>query len=150
MATTQLGKFLYNCEVALSSHSCFPIKLAFLQQLNALIACPGSPPESSNHTRRQFLHLPSYLLLNYSDQSLITRSPGREFSTRVTLALHLAQPHCTNSVNMDTIYNITQVIYNISALSACFNHIQLGKFINIYILQKTISNKIEDETRKVI
>ena len=55
-------KLFCNCEVALPSHICFPIKLVFHQHLNSHIDYPGSPPESSNHTRGQFLHMPSYPL----------------------------------------------------------------------------------------
>ena len=55
--------FFHGCEVALTSHICFPIRLVFHQHLNSHIAYPGIPPEPSNHTRGQFLHLPSYPLL---------------------------------------------------------------------------------------
>ena len=55
--------FFHGCEVALTSHICFPISLVFHQHLNSHIAYPGIPPEPSNHTRGQFLHLPSYPLL---------------------------------------------------------------------------------------
>ena len=54
--------FFHNCEVALTSQVCFPIGLVFHQHLNSHIAYPGSPPEPSNHTRWQFLHLPSFPL----------------------------------------------------------------------------------------
>ena len=55
--------FFHGCEVALTSHICFPIRLVFHQHLNSHIAYPDIPPEPSNHTRGQFLHLPSYPLL---------------------------------------------------------------------------------------
>ena len=61
---TKVFLFFFNdCEVALTSHICFPIRLVFHQHLNSHIAYPGIPPEPSNHTRGQFLHLPSYPLL---------------------------------------------------------------------------------------
>ena len=41
------------------------------------------------------------LFSDYFDQSLTTRSPERGFSISITLALHLAQPHCA-SLSMDT------------------------------------------------
>ena len=53
----------HDCQVALTSHICYPIRLVFHQHLNSQIAYPGIPPEPSNHTRGQFLHLPSYPLL---------------------------------------------------------------------------------------
>ena len=59
----QISFFFHSCEVALTSHICFPIRLVFHQHLNSHIAYPGIPPEPSNHTRGQFLHLPSYPLL---------------------------------------------------------------------------------------
>ena len=52
--------FFHDSEVALTSRICFPIRLVLYQHLNLHIAYPGIPPEPSNHTRRQFLHLPSY------------------------------------------------------------------------------------------
>ena len=55
--------FFHGCEVALTSHICCPIRLVFHQHLNSHVAYPGIPPEPSNHTRGQFLHLPSYPLL---------------------------------------------------------------------------------------
>ena len=55
--------FFHGCEVALTSHICFPIRLVFHQHLILHIAYPGIPPEPSNHARGQFLHLPSYPLL---------------------------------------------------------------------------------------
>ena len=55
--------FSHGCEVALTSHICCPIRLVFHQHLISHIAYPGIPPEPSNHTRGQFLHLPSYPLL---------------------------------------------------------------------------------------
>ena len=51
--------FYHNCEVALTSHICFHIGLVFHQHLDSLITYPESPPEPSNHTRGQFLHLRS-------------------------------------------------------------------------------------------
>ena len=39
------------------------------------------------------------LFSDYSDQSLTIRSPERGFSTSITLALHLAQPHCALITN---------------------------------------------------
>ena len=39
--------FFHNCEVALSSHICFSIRLVFHQHLNSRIAYPGSPLEPS-------------------------------------------------------------------------------------------------------
>ena len=91
-----LKKFFHDCEVALPLISAFPIRLVFLQHLNSLIAYRGSPPKPSNHTQGQFLHLPSYPLLKITlIQSLTARSPERGFSTSITLALHLAQSHCT-------------------------------------------------------
>ena len=55
--------FFHGCEVALTSHICFPIRLVFHQHLNSHVAYPGIPPEPSNHTRGPFLHLLSYPLL---------------------------------------------------------------------------------------
>ena len=55
--------FFHDCEAALTSHICYPIRLVFHQHLNSHIAYPGIPPEPSNDTRGQFLHLPSYPLL---------------------------------------------------------------------------------------
>ena len=45
-----LGIF-YNCEVALTSHICFSIRLVFYQHLNSHITYPDSPHEPSNHTQ---------------------------------------------------------------------------------------------------
>ena len=42
---------------------CFPIRPMLHQRLNAHKAYSGSPSKPSNHTRGQFLHLPSYPLL---------------------------------------------------------------------------------------
>ena len=57
--------FFHNCEVALFSCICFFIRLVFHQHLNSHIVYPGSPPEPSNHSRGQFLHLPSYICNKY-------------------------------------------------------------------------------------
>ena len=113
--------FFHNCEAALVSHTCFPIRLEFHQHLNSHITFFGNPTEPSNHTREQFLHLPSYLLIRlYSDQSMTTRSPYREFSkvshwhstkrNRIALA----------SLSIDTIYDITLAIYYNRTLYAYF------------------------------
>ena len=59
----QSHSFFQIREVALPSHICFPVRIVFHQHFNSHIAYPGSPPEPSNHTRGQFLHLPSYPLL---------------------------------------------------------------------------------------
>ena len=45
-----------------SSHICYPIRLVFYQHLNLHIAWSDSLAEPSNHTRGQFLRLPSYSL----------------------------------------------------------------------------------------
>ena len=58
-----MNNFFHDCKVALPSHICFPIRLVFHQHLNSHIAYPGILTEPSNHTRGQFLHLPSYPLL---------------------------------------------------------------------------------------
>ena len=94
--------FLHGCEVALTSHICFPIRLVFHQHLNSHIAYPGIPPEPSNHPNLQTTHEGNFytchrtLFSDYSDLCLTTRSPERGFSTSITLALHLAQPHCAS------------------------------------------------------
>ena len=75
---------------------CFPIRLVFHQRLNSHKAYPGSPLEPSNHSRGQFLRLPSYPLLRLLWSNLTTRSLERGFSTSITLVLHLAQPHCAS------------------------------------------------------
>ena len=68
-AQTSLGygtKPIFKTNYALyeiTSHICCPIRLVFHQHLNSHVAYPGIPPEPSNHTRGQFLHLPSYPLL---------------------------------------------------------------------------------------
>ena len=62
------------------------------------------------------------LFSDYSDQSLTTRSPEGKFSTGITLALHLAQPHCASITmhgQLDTIYDITLAIYHNSTLYPC-------------------------------
>ena len=75
----------------------FSIRLVFHEDLNSYIAYPGSSPEPSKHTRGQFLLLPSFTLFSdYSDYSLKTRSLERGFSTCITLAPHLVQPHCAS------------------------------------------------------
>ena len=80
-----------------SSHICYPIRLVFHQHLNLHTAYLGSPAEPSNHTRGQFLLLPSYPLLRL----LWSKSDNKVTRKRIldqyhTLALHLAQPHCAS------------------------------------------------------
>ena len=76
--------FFHGCEAALTSQICFPIRLVFYQHLNSHIAYPGIPPEPSNHTRGQFLHLPSYPLL---------RLPWSKSDNKVTRKRILDQYH---------------------------------------------------------
>ena len=77
------------------THFCYPIRPVLHQHLNSHVAYSAIPPEHSNHTRGQYQHLPSYpllrLLLTKSDK---TGSPEREFSTNITLELHLVQSQC--------------------------------------------------------
>ena len=107
--------FFHDCEVALTSHICFPIRLVFHQHLilNSHIACSGIPPQPSNHTRGQFLHLPSYPLLRLLWSKSDNKSPERGFSTSITLALHLAQPHCASITKHEhhIWYHISNIIY---------------------------------------
>ena len=78
------------------SHICFPVKLVLHEHLNLHLAYPGSPLEPWNHTRGQFLHLPPYPLLRLFWPNSDNSPPERGFSTSITLALHLAQPHCAS------------------------------------------------------
>ena len=78
--------FFHGCEVALTSHICFPIRLVFRQHLNSHIAYPGIPPEPSNHTRGQYLHLPSYPLLRL----LWSKSDNKVTRNFDLLALYIA------------------------------------------------------------
>ena len=74
----------------------FTYRLVFHQHLNLYICYPGNPLEPPYHTQGQFCTCHRSLFSDYSDQSLTTRSPDREFSTSITLALHLAQPFCAS------------------------------------------------------
>ena len=80
----------------LPPHICYPIRLVFHQHLNSHVAYPGIPPEPSNHTRGQFLHLPSYpllrLLWSKSDHKVTKKRILDQYHT----SLHLAQPHCAS------------------------------------------------------
>ena len=83
--------FFHGCEVALTSHICYPIRLVFHQHLNSHVAYPGIPPEPSNHTRGQFLHLPSYpllrLLWSKSDNKVTRKRILDQYHTGTSLSL---------------------------------------------------------------
>ena len=96
MSEIQKSIFFHGCEVALTSHICYPIRLVFHQHLNLHVAYPGIPPESSNTHEGNFYTCHRTLFSDYSDLSLTTKSPERRFSTSITLALPLAQPHCAS------------------------------------------------------
>ena len=72
---------------------CFSIRLVFHQHLNSYIAYPGSPTRTFKQHKGNFFTCHRSLFSEYFDQSLTTMFPERGFSTCVTLALHLVQPH---------------------------------------------------------
>ena len=95
----ELTSFFHKCEVALHSLICFLIRLVFLQHLNSYIVYAGSPPEPSNHTRGQFLHLPSYPLLRLLWSKFENKVTKKRILDQYHTALHLAQPHYASITN---------------------------------------------------
>ena len=88
--------FFHICEVALPSRICFSIMLVFHQHFDSHVAYPGNPPNLQTTQEGNFCTCHRTLFSDYAGQSLTTRSPERGFSTSITLALYLAQPHCAS------------------------------------------------------
>ena len=69
--TSRIPKKKFKMVVSkLLTHFCYPIRLVFHQHLNSHVAYPVIPPENSNHTRRQYQHLPSYPANAHMSKSL--------------------------------------------------------------------------------
>ena len=78
-----------------SSHICFLIGLVFHQHLNSHIGYLDSPPEPSNHTRRQFLHLPLHPLLRL----LWSKSDNKVTKKRIFDQYHTGTPRSSTALH---------------------------------------------------